>query len=377
MTPVAGARLPLRWGWAWLPFAFYWAALVFLEHGSASAAFVAGVVMTAAAALLSACAWWLSGRHPWSDRGWLRFFVQQSGLALVFAATLTLLEAGLRAGAAGRGLAAEIALAPVVLVRGVLVYCWLYGLVAGVCYAARANQRVRAEALLAVRAEAAASRAQLQALRAQLNPHFLFNALHSVGALVREDPARAEEAVERLGDMLRYALDDGADEEVLLSEEWAFTESYLALESLRYGKRLRIDVRLSADALSCVVPAFVLQPLVENAVRHGIAPRVGGGSLSVDARVMGEELALEVRDDGAGPEPASEPEGHDRPHRPERPEGRARRNGVRGVGLRAVEERLLSRHGRRARIDVTTAPGVGFTVRVRLPARLRVLEATA
>ena len=183
--------------------------------------------------------------------------------------------------------------------RGVLVYCWLYGLVAGVCYAARANQRVRAEALLAARAEAAASRAQLQALRAQLNPHFLFNALHSVGALVREDPARAEEAVERLGDMLRYAIGDGAEEEVPLSEEWAFTESYLALESLRYGKRLRIEKHVSPEALSCMVPAFVLQPLVENAVRHGIARRLGGGSLVVHAKVTGEDLALEVRDDGA------------------------------------------------------------------------------
>ena len=377
MAPAAGARLPLRWGWAWLPFAFYWAALVFLEHGSASAAFVAGVVMTAAAALLSVATWWLSGRHPWSDRRWLRFLSIQSGFALAFAASLTLLETALRAAAAGRGLAAEIVLTPVVLGRGVLVYCWLYGLVAGVCYAARANQRVRAEALLAVRAEAAASRARLQALRAQLNPHFLFNALHSVGALVREDPARAEEAVERLGDMLRYAIGDGADEEVLLSEEWAFTESYLALERLRYGKRLRIEKHLSPEALSCVVPAFVLQPLVENAVRHGIARRIGGGSLVVDARVTGEDLALEVRDDGAGREPAGAAAGHDRGEAPERPEGRAPRTGARGVGLRAVEERLLSRHGGRARIEVTTARGAGFTVRVRLPARRRVLEATA
>jgi signal transduction histidine kinase len=356
-SPVRSA-LPLRYLWAWLPFAFYWTALVLLDRGSMSAAFVAGAVMSAAAILLSGAAWWLSGRYPWSPQAVFAWLLRQAAFAFVFSVALALLEVGLRAAAGGRGFGAEVVASPVALVRAVLVYSWLYGLVAGVCYAARAHLRFRAEALLAARAEAAASRAQLQALRAQLNPHFLFNALHSVAALVRENPSAAEEAVERLGEMLRYALDDGVDEEVLLEEEWAFTESYLALEALRYGPRLRLDASLSPEALSCVVPAFVLQPLVENAVRHGIAPRTAGGRLLVRAAVSAGDLELEVRDDGPGlvrPEEA----------------------GRRGVGLRAVEERLLSRHPGRARMEVASAPGTGFAVRLRLPARLRVLEATA
>jgi signal transduction histidine kinase len=353
-----GAGLPVRYAWFWLPFAFYWAALVLLDRGSMSAAFVAGVVMTLAAIVLSAGVWWLSGRHPWSSSRVSLWLLRQAGYAFIFSATLALLEAGLRATAAGRGFGAEVAASPVTLARGLLVYTWLFGLVAGVCYAARAHLRLRAEALLSAQAEAAASRAQLQALRAQLNPHFLFNALHSVAALVRERPAAAEEAVERLGEMLRYALDDGAEEEVLLSEEWAFTEDYLALEALRYGERLRLQTSVSREALSCAVPAFVLQPLVENAVRHGIAPRLGGGRLVVRAAVMAGELEIEVRDDGPGAPRVDEA-------------------GRRGVGLRAVEERLLSRHPGRARMEVTTAPGTGYTVKLRLPARIRVLEATA
>ena len=323
-----------------------------------SAAFVAGVVMTLAAIVLTAWVWWLSGRHPWSSEGVPLWLVRQAGAAFAFSATLAVLEVGLRAAAAGRGIVAEVVASPVALARGLLVYTWLFGLVAGVCYAARAHLRLRAEALLSAKAEAAASRARLQALRAQLNPHFIFNALHSVAALVRESPSAAEEAVERLGEMLRYALDDGADEEVLLSEEWAFTESYLALEALRYGERLRLQTSVSPEALSCVVPAFVLQPLVENAVRHGVAPRLAGGRLLVQAAVTGTELEIEVRDDGPGVL---------------KPEDTRRR----GVGLRAVEERLRSRHAGRARIEVTTAPGSGFVVKLRLPAQVRILEATA
>jgi signal transduction histidine kinase len=294
------ARLWFRYGWAWLPFAFYWAALVLLDRGSVSAAFVAGVVMTTATALLGAGVWWLSGRHPWTGRAGLGWLLRQAGFALVFAGTLSVIDAALHAATAGRSLAAEVVAAPGTVLRGVLVYSWLYGLLAGVCYAIRAHLRLRAETLLSARAEAAASHAQLRALRAQLNPHFLFNALHSLGALVRQDPEAAEEAVERLGEMLRYALDDDADEEVLLADEWAFTRSYLAIEALRYGDRLRVQADLTPEALSCLVPVFVLQPLVENAVRHGIAPRTAGGCLFVDAAVEGEWLTIRVRDDGSG-----------------------------------------------------------------------------
>ena len=353
------ARLWFRYGWAWLPFAFYWAALVLLDRGSMSAAFVAGVVMTAATALLGAGVWWLSGRHPWTGSSGLGWLLRQAAFALVFAVALSMIDAALHAATAGRSLATELDAARGAVLRGVLIYSWLYGLVAGVCYAIRAHLRLRAETLLAARAEAAATHAQLRALRAQLNPHFLFNALHSVGALVRQDPEAAEQAVERLGEMLRYALDDGADEEVLLADEWAFTRSYLAIETLRYGDRLRVQADLTPEALSCLVPVFVLQPLVENAVRHGIAPRTTGGCLWVAAMVSGNTLVLRVLNDGEGLATATERQ-------------------KRGVGLRAVEERLRSRHRGRARVEVQTAPGAGFVVSLRLPAETaRPLRETA
>ena len=162
--------------------------------------------------------------------------------------------------------------------------------------AIRANHLARTQAAAAAEARLLAQQAQLVALRAQINPHFLFNALHSVGALVASDPTRADMALERLGDLLRYTL--GTEDEVLFAEEWKFTQDYLAFEQLRLGDRLRLHVSVDPSALSTMVPPLILQPLVENAVRHGIAARTEGGAIDLTARVEDSRLVLCVRDDG-------------------------------------------------------------------------------
>jgi signal transduction histidine kinase len=348
-------RLWVSYGAAWLPFAVYWGAVVLLGRGSPSFAVVAALVMMAGAALLGTGIWWLSGRYPWSDRGVLGWLLRHAVFAAVFAASLATLDAWLSALAAGRSLGGFLRADPGFALRGVLVYVWLYGLVAAVCYAIRAHRRLEAEAVAAAHAQAQAAQAQLRALRAQLNPHFLFNALHSLSALVRANPDAAEEALERLGDMLRYALADAESEDVRLSDEWAFTRHYLALESLRLGPRLRLETRVDSEALSCVVPCFLLQPLVENAIRHGIATRAAGGTLFVGAELLGDDLLIHVRDDGPGTLPE-------------------RAQAARGIGLRVLRERLLSRYpgeGKSAaEVRVETSPGAGFAVRVRLPVRL-------
>jgi hypothetical protein len=356
------ARLWLSYAVAWLPFAFYWGALVLLGRGSPSFAVVAALVMMAGAAFLGTGIWWLSGRYPWSEERILSWLARHAGCAALFATALAGLDAWLSAAAAGRTLGTLLQDTGFVL-RSVLVYIWLYGLVAAVCYAIRAHRRLRAQAVAAAHAEAQAAQAQLRALRAQLNPHFLFNALHSLSALVRANPDAAEEALERLGEMLRYALADADSEDVRLCDEWAFTRHYLALESLRLGSRLRLETRVDSEALSCVVPCFLLQPLVENAVRHGIATRTAGGSLYVGAELLGDDLLIQVRDDGPGTLPE-------------------RAQAARGIGLRALRERLASRYGDRAggRADVRveTSPGAGFAVSVRLPVRpVSVLRETA
>jgi signal transduction histidine kinase len=223
-----------------------------------------------------------------------------------------------------------------------LMGSWLYLVVAGLSYAIRAQREARSQEAAAAEARLLAQQAQLAALRAQINPHFLFNALHSVGALVSSEPARADEALERLGDLLRYAL--GAGDEVLFAHEWKFTHDYLAFEHLRLGDRLRVDTTLDDAALAIPVPPLILQPLVENAVRHGIADRPEGGEIRVVARVSGGALTVRVEDDGRG----------------------VTKGAGAGLGLTSVRRRLAQLYGDRATVTVDDRRS-GFCVTLHVP----------
>ena len=351
VPPGSRPRGDLR-GWllylaAWMPFVALWGGLVFLSRQSAGFAVAAALGMMGTAALLGVLVWRAAGRYPWpaKGRGGRAVFVGRQALgAASFVLLLIAVDAVLGGYFEGKTPLA-FALEDVRFVLWqCLVYSWLYGLVAGVAHALRAQERARAGELLAARAEALAVDAQLRALRAQLNPHFLFNALHSLGALVRHDHARAEEALDRLGDLLRYALDEGAGDTVAFADEWRFVRNYLALETLRLGPRLRVEVDLDDEALECRVPPFVLQPLVENAVRHAVAPRVEGGRVTISARVAGGTLVIGVLDDGPGATSEAAERGT-------------------GLGLRALRERMA------ARLEIATAPGAGFRATVTLPVR--------
>jgi sensor histidine kinase YesM len=204
---------------------------------------------------------------------------------------------------------------------------------------------------VAARSDALRARAELHALRAQLDPHFLFNTLHSLMALVRSDARAAEEAVERFGDLLRYVLDVNRDrrDEAPLAEEWAFVRSYLALEQLRLGARLRVIEHVDPDVLDAVVPTFALQPLVENAIHHAIAPHARGGTLTIEARAEGDDrMVMAVSDDGPGTT-------------------REHALTATGVGLRVLRQRLEVLYGGEARLEITTSPGQGFTAAISLP----------
>ena len=234
-----------------------------------------------------------------------------------------------------------------VLAWNILMGSWLYLIVAGLSYGIRTQQRLNRQAAAEAEARMLAERAQLAALRARLNPHFLFNALHTVSSLVTSDPAAADDAIERLGGLLRYALDEG-EHEVPLESEWAFTRDYLAFERLRLGERLRTRANLEPAALAVDVPLLVLQPLVENAVRHAIAPRSDGGTIGINASVHNGSLVLRVDDDGPG--------------------AGAQDLGLsRGIGLPSLKRRLEVRYGADAHMDIRTAPGAGFSVTVVLP----------
>ncbi len=226
----------------------------------------------------------------------------------------------------------------------------IYVTIAGIVYAVQTTERLRAEEARATRAENLHTRAELEALRAQLNPHFLFNTLHSLMALVRHDPIAAEDALERLASLLRHTLMTMKDaEDVMLSEELDFVENYLALERLRLGDRLRVEKNVEADTLICRLPPFTLQPLTENSIRHAIAIQPQGGLLRIKTARRDGILSLEVMDDGPGADP------HDV-------------EASNGIGVRTVRQRVVARYGDQGSFHVDTRPGNGFSVRMEIPA---------
>jgi hypothetical protein len=222
----------------------------------------------------------------------------------------------------------------------VITGMWLYFVVAGVSYANQAAQR-------AGELEALAARSQLAALRAQVQPHFLFNALHTVVQLIPTDPRAASRAAEQLAQTLRATIDEERDV-LSLAEEWALVDRYLAIEKIRLGERLVVDTRIDEEAMDASLPSFALQSLVENAVRHGAGPRLAPTRVTISARVAASELQVTVSDDGAG----------------------ATDNDVaggKGSGLRRLRERMRALYGGRAQLDVTTALAGGFTASLTVP----------
>lgn len=345
---------------AWLPYAvLYFLIFVTEGHGTVSGAVADVLSNVGTAALLGVGALAATDRMRWQSARPAAFFLAQAALAVAYAvmwwvaiAVVFTIRNGLARGAWTPTYLAGYAF-PWQMFSGVMVYA----AIAGIAYAVQAAGQARAQEARAARAETLRARAELQALRAQLNPHFLFNTLHSLMALVRHEPAQAEAALERFAGLLRYTLDTrrGEVDDVPLAQEWAFVRDYLALERIRLGGRLRVVENVQPEALDCPVPAFTLQPLVENAVRHAVAPHARGACVSVSLQRADGALELRVEDDGPGADPAVI--------------ARAA-----GLGLRAVRQRLEARYGGAARMEVRTAPGEGFAVHARLPVPAEVEE---
>ena len=208
-----------------------------------------------------------------------------------------------------------------------------------------------------------ATEAELRALRSQINPHFLFNALTTIGYLIQTAPNRALETLMRLTALLRGVL-RSEGELTTLGRELELIESYLDIERARFEERLRVRIDVPAALKSLRVPPLLLQPIVENAVKHGIAPQRLGGDVTVTARLEAIDgdvtmLSMVVRDSGAG---ASDDDLHF---------GRGA-----GVGLKNVERRLACQYGASATVTIQSAPGMGTTVEIRMPADDRLAEHT-
>lgn len=321
----------------WLPVWALFTTLILAAHRDTtiySASFVA-LRMMIGAALLGLVVQRFTERLPWPSRVRPLFVMQHLVAAFAYASAWVLFNSIVESVIHGR---LVVNLGP-----GVTAYLmlgiWLYVMVAGVSYTAYATER-------AARAEANAARAQLSALRAQLNPHFLFNALHAVVQLIPREPKRAAEAAEQLAGLLRGTIEEDRDL-VPMSDEWTFVEKYLELERLRFGDRLRVNAEMTEEATGALIPVFALQTLVENAVRHGAAPKVDATDITVRATAANGTLIVSVRDTGDATTSAND--------------------SANGTGLRRLRERLAVLYGAEARLEAGREPSGDFVATITIP----------
>jgi signal transduction histidine kinase len=218
------------------------------------------------------------------------------------------------------------------------IYLGIVAAAHGVEYYRRSRERDQLETRLA--------EARLQLLGMQLQPHFLFNTLNTIAEMVHEDPDKADAMIGGLSDLLRRTLELGSSPEITLEEELVLAERYLDIQRARFGDRLQVHVRTDAAARAARVPALLLQPLVENAIRHGLAQRRDAGRIDIDATSDHDALRIAVVDDGAGPGAGQE-----------------------RTGLGNTRARLHAIYGDAASLEMTNAPGRGTRVDVRIPRR--------
>jgi signal transduction histidine kinase len=234
--------------------------------------------------------------------------------------------------------------------RNIIDIAYYWGVIA-FGYSLEIYRRYKNEELKAAQLEARLIETELKALRQQMHPHFLFNTMNTIAVLVREN--RNDEAVSllaRLSSLLRMSLDNTGVPEVTLRQEVAFLEKYLEIQQARFSDRLAVAIDISLEAMEARIPNLLLQPIVENAIIHGVAPKAGAGRVEVRGRVSEGNLHLEVCDDGPGLPGGA---------------GRAKE----GIGLANTRERLAKIYGARSHLSLRSEPGRGVCVQIFIPYR--------
>lgn len=225
----------------------------------------------------------------------------------------------------------------------------IYFAILGFVYANDYYRRLRSREVISSQLEAELHRARLDALRMQVNPHFLFNSLNAVSELVHEDPALADKAINQIAALLRTILDESDKTVVLLRDELDFVKRYLELEQIRFGERLNVNLDVAVAALEVFIPNLLLQPLIENAIRHGISTREAGGTIDILAHVKDGQLKIVVKNSASQKDTRRNKEGG-------------------GLGLPNLRERLVHHYGVRFQFELVETE-VDFTAMITVPSQ--------
>jgi hypothetical protein len=310
---------------------------------------LSGVVNTSAAAIPGIGIWHMTRAYRWPDTVKPLFYLAHIGVGAVFASFWTL----------SSGFAAHYYLDmtlqqyfsdPSTVLWRMLMGLFIYGCITGVCYAIHNYDRFRVQSIETHRLEALAAKAELGSLRARLNPHFIFNALHSISALMSKDIVKAEYAIEKLGYLLRYVLEEKATTLIPMREEWEFTKDYFEVENMRLENSVELEAEISDAALRFEVPPLLLQPLVENSMKHGRFSSQRHNHIKVKADVVDGDLQLCVADNGSGSGASAGDDKADSRH-----------------GLPILAERLELLYANQATLVIDNKGTEGFRVDIRIP----------
>jgi len=295
-------------------------------------------------ALLVPAMFWLVRRWPIEGSGWHRRLAVHALAGVILGAAKWGLDLGVTRAAPW------MSAMPIVLPAFIFQFYAnfiTYWVIVAVAHALDYSRRYRERELRASQLEARLAQVQLQVLRMQLQPHFLFNTLHAISTLMHRDPEAADRMLVQLSDLLRLTIDKIGVQEVTLKEELDFLRSYLEIEEMRFQDRLAVTISAEPETLGARVPNLILQPLVENAIRHGVAPRAAPGRVDVKAERADDRLRLSVEDDGPGLSDANADE--------------------RGMGLANVTARLQQLYGTAHELRLTNRPQGGLRVTLTIP----------
>jgi two-component system LytT family sensor kinase len=363
-----GTHSDVPWKWIWAVSFMVWPLLalgetiancsVYWAEGNPHP-FLPSLENRCIAFLYSACAtpaiYWVALRFPFSRKDWPRIGLIHLGAAIAYS---------------GGGLVFGLLFIPAKLldnfwvsltlrkIVGVSIYAFfndtqsVYILIVAIAHLMSYQRRYREREVRAAQLNTQLAQTQLQFLRSQINPHFLFNSLQSISALMEFDVKAADAMMAQLGDLLRSALDNMENQETTLQSELDFVSKYLNIEQHRLGTRLTVRMDIADDTLDALIPYLILQPLVENAIVHGISKMVGGGELRIQSRRENDDLRVSVRNDLA------EPRGESKSWRSI------------GIGLRNTQERLKQTYGPDHTAEIREVDGHGVEVCLRIPFRI-------